>query len=213
MGLVVVSFMVFFPYLKNGELPSVKLLMVTGPLFLLAIGGSAYFSNRKQKRQWESVIYQIEGDTITRTMSDVPPMVLKKSEITEIQETDRGGILIKTEDKLRFIGIPPQVTEREFLLSQLKELGEIISIKSKPFQTYGLLAGLATMGGFVIFATAKTPMVVATTGIPLLIVLVWAFIAIQKSNHVTKIIKRLSWISLMVILSIIGRIIFMLKDL
>ena len=58
-----------------------------------------------------------------------------------------------------------------------------------------------------VFFTNDNKIVELVTGIPLIIILVWSMIAIQKSNVDSK-IKRNSLITIVVILSIIGRLYF-----
>jgi hypothetical protein len=59
----------------------------------------------------------------------------------------------------------------------------------------------------VVFFTSDNKIVELATGIPLLIILIWSMIAIQKSNIDSK-LKRNSLITVIVILSVIGRLYF-----
>ena len=59
----------------------------------------------------------------------------------------------------------------------------------------------------VVFFTNNNKIVELSTGIPLLIILTWSMIAIQKSNIDSK-LKRNSLITIIVILSIIARFYF-----
>lgn len=57
----------------------------------------------------------------------------------------------------------------------------------------------------IVFFTSNNKILEVATGIPLLIILLWSIIAIQRSNVDSK-IKRNSLVSIIVILSIIGRL-------
>jgi hypothetical protein len=63
----------------------------------------------------------------------------------------------------------------------------------------------------VVFFTSNNKIVELATGIPLLIILIWSMIAIQQSNIDSK-MKRNSLITVIVILSVIGRLYFQIMN-
>ena len=69
------------------------------------------------------------------------------------------------------------------------------------------LLSIGTIVLMVVFFTNNNKIVELSTGIPLLIILIWSMIAIQKSNIDSK-LKRNSLITIIVILSIIARLYF-----
>jgi hypothetical protein len=69
------------------------------------------------------------------------------------------------------------------------------------------LLSIGTIVLMVVFFTNNNKIVELSTGIPLLIILIWSMIAIQKSN-IDSNLKRNSLITIIVILSIIARLYF-----
>jgi len=70
-----------------------------------------------------------------------------------------------------------------------------------------LLLSVGVIILMVVFFTNNNKFVELATGIPLIIILIWSMITIQKSNIDSK-IKKNSLITIVVILSIIGRLYF-----
>ena len=179
---------------EDAETSIFEILPFMIPIFIIALGVGIFKGLKRQKTGWDSFQLTIEEDAITRSQNNIPDIMIRKEEIREIFENPDGSLVINTDEKLRFIGIPASVQNRVELLNLLENFGEIQQKSGKGNKGYlTIIASLAVLGLMAVFFIAKSEIFIIPTGILLTAALIWSFVQTQKSNLVDKKTKRSSY--------------------
>ncbi|MDD4968971.1 MAG: hypothetical protein PHT07_06040 [Paludibacter sp.] len=194
------------------ENASYDILYTVIPLIAVCVGISLWASMRRQKKMWDTYELEIVDDTITRTQHNVPTITIAKDEIQYIVESAEGMIVIKSAETNQMILIPASIAERDELIKSLADFGVLQQIaarkKNKLFSTIPMIA----ISLFIAFYVTKEKFIVLPAGLLLIAFLSWAFITIQRNKNSDKLTKRSSYFIFLVILSIIGRIYYLVFD-
>lgn len=184
-----------------------KSLLVMVPL----IGASVYFGWRRglkrEEEAWNSYELIIKGKEIIQTQDNRNPIIIDKTQIAEIIKNN-GFLVLKTGDSFLMLSIPQEIEEYDEIVAML---AEIRPIKQQSKQANKLL--ILKIGGFVlgmlslmlVFFTSQKLTTLLLTGSMLMGILIWSIIVIQKGN-IDKRLKRNSFVLILFIVSILGKI-------
>jgi len=180
-------------------------------LMVIVFGFSIYRALKKQKQLLDSYALTINDNTVTRYQLNTPTISLYHNEIKEISKTSNGSFIIKGKDAEDVILIPAQIDSYANLEASLNQIKPIIFQKSKPiFEKYPVLNVIVMIGLMFGVYVSMNKIIVATCGILITAIMGWSFYKVQKSKNVEHRIKRISWLLLIVLFSIIYVIILKL---
>jgi hypothetical protein len=189
----------------NGEESAPEVLRLVIPMLLL-FTGIGILRRRKQQRQLlESYRLIIGPDYLERQQASLAPVIIPAAGIRSLTRNADGSLVVRGTAAGAVIGIPAQVEDYPALEQQLQALSPVPLTAGGPSWTrYGWLAALPVIGLMVAFYTVQHKGVIAVTGTLLAGFLLWSLLVIQRSREIDRKTKRLSWIVLLVLLSVAG---------
>ena len=116
-----------------------------------------------------------------------------------------GGFIVKGKADTDTIIIPAQVERHSELEAHLNSIKPIQAKLSSPLlEKYRSLLPLITVGLMVTLFTSTNKMIVAVTGILLVVLMSLSALEIRKSKNIDRKTKRNAWWVIFVLLSVIG---------
>jgi hypothetical protein len=201
---VVVAGLVIITNISRAQNTDVNTLPIVLPFVAALLGFSFYRSFRKQKKFLLSYSVTISEEGITREQMDTPPLSISFMEIREIIKTEKGGFMIKGIDRTDVIHIPYLIDNADVLEQRLQALAPITLNTKDPFyKKYGSLLFLLAIGMMVCVYVVPNKIIVGVCGTLLTGLFVWAFYEVRTSKNIPTNTKRMSWVFLIVIFSIL----------
>lgn len=140
-------------------------------------------------------------------MQDFPELEIQQSEITAIKE-NADGLRVETATKGRVIGIGVTLEGYQDARERLSRWMPVQELKGwKTRSRFVSACNVLTIVLFVSFYIATRSWAVITTGLPLVIGLLWFLWFMQRSRHVPQHLKRLSLFSILALLGIVAKMI------
>lgn len=170
----------------------------------LAIG--LYTGINRQRKLLESYILTIDNHLIKREQLNTPAISLYSNEITEISKSNNGTILIKGRNSSDVIVIPAQVenyNQLETLLQEIKPFTDATSAVSV-LNKYQRVLSLISVGLMVCFYISTNKMVIATTGIILIVLMGWSILKVRTNKNIDSKTKRTTLLSVFVLVCTIA---------
>lgn len=184
--------------------PETDVLPIALPIFLAAMAAGVYISIKRTKAQLDSYVITISENSITREQLYTPTISLYFNEIKEIVKQKNGSFTIKGSDANNPIGIFAQVENYEQLEASLNAILPITTTsKVSLLQGYQGLTGFATLGLMLALYTSQNKIIVVCSGVLISAGMIWSMIVIQKSKNLDNRIKKLSWVSILVLIQAI----------
>lgn len=182
--------------------------MITIPVTIIVFTIVVAFSIRnmfkKQKELLDSYALTINDNTIIRYQLNTPTITLYRTEVKEILRKNNKGFIIKGINAEDIIYVSSQVENYRELEILLNEIKPIISYSPKNFfEKFPIITILLVFGLMAGVYASMNKVVVFLCGVPVIIIIVWSFIKIQKSKNLERKAKRSSWIILVILLSVI----------
>lgn len=180
------------------------------PFMILVLSLSAFVSVKKQGKILESFEVSIDKNSISRRQDGLQEISINKEEINSVIINGKGHIIIKADSKKEIIGIPRTVENKEELIRLLSNFSEIEyadSTKGKNTRKIVIILSL-TLGLLVLFATtfiSENKILVLICGSITIVCLIALKIYIQMSKIIDKKTKRKSWLSIFIIIMLIGK--------
>ena len=202
--LAVVLALVVIINISRTKNTDVNTLPIVLPFVAVLLGFSFYRSFRKQKKFLLSYSVTISDDGVTREQMNTPPLSISFMEIREIIKTQKGGFMIKGIDRTDVIYIPYFIDNAEALEQRLQALAPVtLNVKDPYYRKYGSLLFLPAIGMMVCLFVVPNKIISGICGTLLTGLFVWAFYEVQTSRNIPTNTKRMSWVFLIVIFSII----------
>jgi hypothetical protein len=178
---------------------------VTIVLFSLIFGFSIRRTFKKQKELLDSYALTINDNTIARYQLNTPTIILYHAEIKEILKTKSNRFIIKGKNAEDIIYVPPQIGNYQDLEIKLSEIKSISLHNSKnPFERYPAIIIFLVLGLMLGVYGSMNKIIVLMCSIPLVAIIVWSFLKIQKNKNIESRAKRASWFILIILFSIIS---------
>ena len=186
--------------------------IITLPVTIILFTIIYYFAIRKalkkQKELLDSYALTINDNTIARYQLNTPTISLYHSEVKEILKTTNSGFIIKGNASEDIILVPPQIDNYDELEIRLNGIKTIHQHRSKNiFEKHPVIAIILMMGLMIGVYGSRNKFIVLFCGIPVVVMMIWSFLKIQKSKNVETRIKRNAWVILIVLISIVAVII------
>lgn len=170
------------------------------PLIIGLVVGSVFltFSLRRiikrQQVQFESYSLTVADHVIGREIANTPTILIYTNDIREIIKRRNGSFVIVGKKAGEMIFIPQQIEDYEELetrLNNLKPLNTSSSVRAIQWLQIGMpLVGLGLM---VATFYSFNKIIVGVCGSLLIGLLLWGFVALQKSKHLDDRTKRTKW--------------------
>jgi uncharacterized membrane protein len=183
------------------ELADLLPLMVIG---LVVFPIVLWINIRRQTKSFRSLVITLTDSSLAKAQDGYARIEIPLAEISAIDEFPGKGLVARGATPRQIIFLSDELIGFEDLRSRLA-LGRTITPKSVPSgQLVNFLGGLAGIAGLVIYRAESRSMILVT-GILLIAVLVACFVAMVRSPHLDKRVKRSAWAVWLVVLSIGGR--------
>jgi hypothetical protein len=194
---------------KNPDFDSHTLFFII-PLFLVIFTVPIVISIKKQKQSWLSYELYMTSDSILRKQSDLPDVKICKNNISSIEETIGNGILIKTLNKNYQIAIPSSLIGYEEVKQQISNWSDIKESVSTAGKYMPIIAGIAVIILYIIIFGSESKFLVIPTGILFILLMLWSIISIQRNKNIENKYKRLAFIIIFPLLSVIYRTVYII---
>ena len=199
---MLVGFAISWNNLGPGQGSDGLLLAIPIVIGSLAIG--LFIGLRRQKEIFESYELELTETHITQRRKNTPDTSIALDEIQEIRKTTNGVLTIKSENRFRSIIVPIQIENRHELESILSDITEIKSDEKKAVTSVGTrMLPFLVMGLMFLVYSAENKWLVGAAGVLTAAILLWSFITMQRSTQLDHRTKRLSWIVMVVLASVV----------
>jgi heme/copper-type cytochrome/quinol oxidase subunit 2 len=176
-------------------------------------GFSMFRTVRRVKKTYESYELTISENLIAREQLNTPTISIYLAEVQEIIKRKNKGFIVRGKTNRDMILIPAQIENYEQLETALEQIKPIATkgkttswIKTQ--RSMGLLA-IALM---ICVYTVENKIIVGVAAVLFTAFFIYSFINIQKSKNVDYSTKRSRWVTLIVVLSVLGLTIMKLMD-
>lgn len=189
-------------------------LLITGVLGTIAIFIGIRIGLRKQQQMWSSYRLITNENTIKRTQDGLPDITINYSDIFKVTEASEIGLTVQTSIPSLRIGVPATLEDySEFRLDLAKRHAIDKMARSRPrlWQLISMLYGLLTLAALAITFLATNRYVVIVIGILLFVAQLLGFVVIQRSTFTTNLVKRSSWLVLLVLAIIAVRVFYAIE--
>ena len=185
------------------------------PIIVIASAGCMGFFRalRRIKKAYESYELTISENLIAREQANTPTISIFLGEVDEIIKRRNKILMVRGKTVRDMILIPAQIENYEQLETVLNEI-KPITTKGKTTSWIQLqqLLGLVAVALMICVYTVDNKIVVGVAGALFTAFFIYSFIQIQKSKNVDYRTKRGRWLTLIVVLSVLGLTIMKLMD-
>lgn len=193
---------------------SINVLPIIIPFITLLIGGSIYVGLNRQKLIFNSYKLTVSQNQIMREQLNTQTISIYHLDIREITKQKNGTLIIKGKDPMDTIYVPAQIDNYLHLEKLLNDIHPLINKSNSSFSDkYQVLISILTLILFWIVYTVDNKIIIGFSGPALIAILIWSFVKIQKNKNIDKRTKSMSWISLIVMFSVIALTIIKLTGL
>jgi hypothetical protein len=189
------------------DIMSMLLLMC---MVVLILGFSLYVGIKKQRKLLESYTLIFENNRIIRQQLNTPTIAIDFSDIAQIAKNTNGTFTIKSKNPRDIIGVPAQIENYNELEHLLNDIMLITERRETFIEKYKIIISIISLAAVVTVYVVKNNFIVVAAAIFSVGILVSSLVAIQINKSIDSKTKRNSWIMLIVIASIIGRVIMQL---
>jgi lysylphosphatidylglycerol synthetase-like protein (DUF2156 family) len=147
---------------------------------------------RQAKRKWLSYELVVGQDFLIRKLEGLPDLEITCDEIVRIKELP-SGLKVETGDKNRFIFVHRALVGYDEVKQSLQGWGQVSSGDALPWWSQSWVTsavGIGTILLFALFLLTRTPWITIAAGLSLSVLLLFSFVALQRSPHVHKRTKR-----------------------
>lgn len=203
----IVCMIVPFLFYRNRDFdtPTVIALVITIIAIGFALLRGMKNSKKMQLEQWITYEFILDDYKIIRKQIRTPDIQIMRNEITKIQITPKGGILVLADGKNKIIHIPKYLDGFEEVRSKLSEWSAVEN-QSKPaiWKSSILWKSLAYLAGFIVFIASHNFLVVLPVSVGLIILFLWDLFEMWRSPQIDKKIKSGVLFGIVIILFVIG---------
>jgi heme/copper-type cytochrome/quinol oxidase subunit 2 len=185
------------------------------PVIIIASAASIGFFRalRRIKKAYESYELTISENLIAREQANTPTISIFLGEVEEIIKRRNKILMVRGKTVRDMILIPAQIENYEQLETALNEIKPITTKgKTTSWMQLQRLLGLVAVALMICVYTVDNKIVVGVAGALFTVFFIYSFIQIQKSKNIDYRTKRSRWITLIVVLSVLGLTIMKLMD-
>lgn len=210
MGTIFVIIIVV-PAFMTDEPGRLQTLPYMGLFFMGIYAFSMFNALKRQRRILNSITVTIDDEKITFEKYDTAPLSINNKDIVSITKSSGGSFTVLGQSKLNPIGIPSQMNDYAILESTLNQIRPVIVLTSKTWMEW-LTIPIALSGGILIaiFYLSTNNILKLIFAILIVLILSISLALIQLSKKLDRRTKRISWISLVVIVVFITNLIIIL---
>lgn len=173
------------------------------PLIALLFIFAIYRAINRQKVLYDTYRLTLDDNLIKREQINTPTVTLYLGDVQYIKKQRSGGFILSGKNANDKIIIPAQIEkydELEISLNQIKTID--IEINKPVLQKYQGLFSLIVLGSMVCVFTVSDKLVVAVSGMIVVVVLIWGGVEIRRSKNIDLKTKRASWYIIPVLISV-----------
>jgi hypothetical protein len=201
----------------NASPDDVYFLPFVLPFLIPLVAGALLFGITKgldrQKELFESYLITFDNDCIIREQLNTSTITISNAEITEIIKKKNGSYSIKGNSNIHVIEVPAQLLDIERFEKLLTEIKPISERNNESIlKKYSGMLSLITIALMVAVYISNNKIVVGISGILLLAIMAYSFIAIRRNKNIDNKTKQGSWWVLLVVTSIIAIMYFKLTS-
>jgi len=215
-----------------------RVLRITVPLMLVAVTGGWYVAGgladpfvvvtfavilgiilplsmrrtlKHQQASFRSFRIKLDDESIVREQDGLLRLGIKFREIVSIHEIPGNGLVIKGTNQQQTLALPATLDRFEKLRAHLSAITPIVHQRPKSRLPMLITSSLGTVLFMVAFYRSESFPVVMVSGSILIVVLTACGIQIYRSVHIDRRVKRSVWSLILVVLSVAGKMWFMLQ--
>lgn len=195
---------------RGGSAPA----LLSGGVMVVIGGAVIAMVIKQQRRLWESFELTVGEMGLTKRQSGFADLSISRGEVRRIREAP-GGLVVETGSALRQLGIPSGIErydELKQLLGAWQPIETIGAAQSRRGLILGAGAALATLLAFGAVFLSQNPLIVVPLGSLLALGLAASVIITHRSAMFDTRTRRLMWVVVFPMASIIGKIVFMLRQ-
>jgi CHASE3 domain sensor protein len=192
-------------YITSANNPNaVSILPFIVPFFIAILSFSLYRSSKRLRVLYNSYSLNIHEQFISSKQANIPDITIAASDVKELQLKSNGDILVQGRDKYQKILISRQIENYDEVLAQLQKL-----TLTKPFAKSGKIeyfripAVLFLMVLMIVSYTSANKILATISAFITVVSLLYSVIELQRSKNIDQKIKKMSWIILLPVLSLI----------
>ena len=191
---------------ENPQNPAeVSTLPLLVPLMVGCLGFGTYRGVTRQKQIYDSYALTITETQLTREQHNTPTVSIPVADVTSITKNRNGSFTIKGAAALDVIGVPKQMDHYEALEEELNAVHPLAILAHEPWQQrLQLPLTLLVVGLMATVFLATNKLLVGVSGVTLSGFLGWSFVQIQRNPNIDHATKKLRYVLVLVVLSVLG---------
>jgi hypothetical protein len=161
---------------------------------------AAYRQIQREREKWTSLVLELRGDCLIRTLPGFPTLEIRATEVTEIIESARG-ILIRTESRMKCLFVNRSLLGYEDFRAKLTQWAPgtrmIQAVPSflGPIKNAGeVLACFLLFGGPLYLMYTPHRVVILPFGIALMISFIVMILYYQRSPNMPSSFRKSAWV-------------------
>ncbi|MBW4891380.1 hypothetical protein KXQ82_16750 [Mucilaginibacter sp. HMF5004] len=191
--------------LYHSKEANINNLLLNIPILCFCLGFVIYRGVKSQKHSFESIQLITDNETLTRLQFSKPSIIIRYDDITSIEKSNDGYLIIKSNNSNGKLIIPSQI---ENIIELEIILNNIIQVKSKPRYQLVNYKALGTIMMAIIMMIcvylSDNKIIVGISGLGIVVLMAYAFYQLRTNKSIDDKSKLTSWILLIVIASVIG---------
>ena len=181
------------------------------PIIIGALGFGLFKGINRQKGLFESYRLIINENEIVREQNNTQTISIPHNEVKSIIRSPKGILTIIGNSHTDIIGVPSQINNSEKLTQILSQISPITDSDKIPLtEKYKGVLILLMLGLMATVYISKDKLIVGITGTILILFLGYSFYEIRRNKNIDKKTKNGIWWLLVVLLSVIGKMYFIL---
>jgi hypothetical protein len=182
------------------------------PIMVAALLVGGYLGWKRIREQFRSYTLTITDTEIIRVQKNTPTITHLKSDISEIIKQHNGSFSIKKQSINDMIGVPPQIDDYDKLEGLLNQIMPIKINDSKTWiEKFAIPIAVVNLILLLCAMYSTNVYLVTISGTIVLISLVYSLFIVNNNKNIESRTRRLMYISIIPMLSIIGRMVVLLS--
>ena len=120
--MAVISSFIIALFIKEGG----DTVFIMIPFFIILIGGTVWYTLKKQKEEYLSFTLTIGEDFVMRESVTLPPVTMRTAEIVKIERRKNGSLIIAGTGRAYQIAVPPGMDNYDTMITMLSKLKPVI---------------------------------------------------------------------------------------
>lgn len=205
--------LLIFHFNNDGKTSEMFAYLTIIPMITIVLSFSLRKSIKMQRELFNSYRLLIDDNQIIRELNNTPTITIPFTDIRLIEKKTNGILVIMGSNVAHVISVPAQIEDIEQLEELLSEIHPITTSDKKTLVEKYLWFFVALMlGAMATVYLSRDIYYVGISGAFIILFLGYSIYQIQQNKNIDQKTKNRSWISILVILSVIGTMYYKMKS-